>query len=315
MDVHGGRHHPATLTRLPVTIVIFHLATCGIAVGPTIPKGIPDSMRDSAEYALPGQYPYIVSLQRYQPSNKVWSHMCNGVILNPLWVLTAGSCLDGQDPRLWRVAFSKYNLVLEETGELYIRPKVFHIKTLSANLLHESHDAGLVMLTELVDLKGSTHRSACVPKPGFNVYLATVSRVCRVAGWGEVAKDGLDGDEAMRMSTFGDVLRQVSMRVLPKEWCKAFLGYPQFKHLIMRFCVNRANASLLIQFTPKDFGAPVICGIQKKPVVVGVMGNDTLFSPRQPIFTNVSKVFEWIAGIITTHSKPSSGAFLSCDEW
>ncbi|XP_053305247.1 acrosin-like [Spea bombifrons] len=127
----------------------------------------------------PGEWPWTVSIQR--KSNGRYFHLCGGVVLNALWVLTAAHCFKdlGNDYFSWRVVFGMNQLT--QMG------KKAQIRTIKQKIRHENYDPkkernDIALLKLNKQIKYNDYiQPACLPAKE-----AILSKMddCFIAGWG-----------------------------------------------------------------------------------------------------------------------------------
>lgn len=136
--------------------------------------------------ALPGEFPWQVSLRRYNDRLKKWYHFCGAVIIDNRWLLTAAHCvLPIKNPLDIRARIGEYNFSRTDSNEidLNISKIIVHDQF---NFFTLEPDICLLQLEENLDLgPNSKFRSICFPQK-LNSKLPTNSdAICVSTGWGK----------------------------------------------------------------------------------------------------------------------------------
>ena len=72
--------------------------------------------------AVPGQFPWLVSLQRQQrPQRHRWQHFCAGSLLTTRHVVTAAHCLHNSGQADWRVVAGEHNISSSQQNREQVR--------------------------------------------------------------------------------------------------------------------------------------------------------------------------------------------------
>ena len=164
--------------------------------------------------ATPGQYPFMVSLQRLDWGNSDHTrHWCGGALISPSWVLTAAHCVEDAQPRDYAVLAGATTLDTRVGGRSS-NIKAIHVHPAFSNETLVN-DVALVQLTEPVAgvvpvtwLENSSDAGYLRPGRRFSVI-----------GWGNT---GLEGDAASPT-----VLQTVQTPYVPFRQCRQ--AYPSLQ--------------------------------------------------------------------------------------
>uniref|UniRef100_A0A4W3GR49 Peptidase S1 domain-containing protein n=1 Tax=Callorhinchus milii TaxID=7868 RepID=A0A4W3GR49_CALMI len=153
-------------------VKLMKLFSCGEAVYK------PD-LNGNYDIAAPFSWPWQVSLQ--SKSGIAFSHICGGTLITPLWILTAGKCINYNTK--YRIVLGKYDLTFTEGSEQFIDPTkiIIHPINLSHVVLHR-FDIALVKLSWPVVFTDKV-RLGCLPGPGEAL---PHNYTCVVTGWGKL---------------------------------------------------------------------------------------------------------------------------------
>lgn len=162
--------------------------------------------------AEPGQYPFMVSLQRLAGgSSDHERHTCGATLISPSWVLTAAHCVDDLRPADLAAAVGLHTL--EEKP----RRRVSNVKAIHVHPAYNS--ATLVNDVALVQLKRAVPSvtPAAMLLKGDGSYLRP-GRAFTVTGWGVTAMDA---------DALPNVLQTVQVPFVSFQQCNA--AYPDLQ--------------------------------------------------------------------------------------
>ncbi|GBP51637.1 Plasma kallikrein [Eumeta japonica] len=111
-----------------------------------------------------GAWPWQVSLQLLHPSFGLIGHWCGGVLVHPLWLLTAAHCIHNElfnlpIPALWTAVLGEWDRAEQRGAYVPIEKIVPHHR-----FHHYQHDIALMKMTKPADVSpGSRIRTICLP--------------------------------------------------------------------------------------------------------------------------------------------------------
>ncbi|XP_053305300.1 acrosin-like [Spea bombifrons] len=243
--------------------------------------------------AEPGNWPWVISIQEYRDDE--YFHVCGGVVLNNLWVLTAAHCFRdvGNEYYSWRLVFG--------TNQLSDMGAHAQIRTIKEKIEHEnydpdteSNDIALVRLDQTIVFDKFT-QPACLPAKQ-----AILSKLddCYVAGWG-VIKEQSTGTS--------DILHEAPVNIIPVEHCNRPTWY--------NGAVGDYNLCAGFEQGGDDScqgygGGPLMCKRSKAKfyTVVGITSWGSSCRQKQilGVFTSTQYYDEWINGEV--FKKPQMSA-------
>ncbi|XP_053305207.1 acrosin-like [Spea bombifrons] len=243
--------------------------------------------------AEPGTWPWLVSIQDF--SDRQYDHVCGGVLLNPLWVLTAAHCFKdvGNEYYSWRLVFGANRLsnIGGKTQIRTIKELIVHEKY---NPKSQSNDIALLRLNKPIAFNEYI-QPACLPAKQ-----AILSKMddCYVAGWG-VVREGAEESP--------DVLQEAPVNLIPTERCNRptwYNGRVRGNNL----CAGYEQGG--IDSCQGDSGGPLMCKRQKAKfyMAVGVTswGSGCARKQKPGVYTSTQFYLEWIVGKIFKDQKPAS---------
>ncbi|OQR76741.1 serine protease-like [Tropilaelaps mercedesae] len=238
--------------------------------------------RSTAPYkALPFQFPWLVSLQRFSHWFKAWRHHCGGSIIDEEWIITTSRCLERWNTSDWRISLGRTNLSdPNERGASYATPAEFYRYENYINN-GESFDYGLVRLDTPLDFTYKHWNLAPIAMPTKTQLLQFEKKVCSFVGWG---KSSLDET----------ILQTVDMYVPLWSDCVKQIG-PELKRRCNIDCMKtmlcaekRSNVTL----EAGDFGSPLMCRDHGRYTLAGML---SIYAPDVIVlFTRASDGIRWM---------------------
>ncbi|BFZ17280.1 hypothetical protein BsWGS_20319 [Bradybaena similaris] len=242
--------------------------------------------------AKPGAWPWMAALH----GGSSEAFYCGATIIDPQWILTAGHCVgeNTQDTSYWvikvgntrRLAYSQHRQV-RKVKALYVH-RNFSSSTVD-------NDIALMHLEKPLAINDFV-RPICLPQ-----HMPEVGTRCFATGWGKAVNEAL---------VYEPVMRQVSVDITTREYCKMAISKPEhkvpYKLTSNMFCAGGAHAHDSCQ---GDSGGPLVCrkenvtdewyqgGIVSWGVICG--------TPNTPgVYTNLPLYVSWINDIISNSSYP-----------
>ncbi|OTF73510.1 serine protease-like protein [Euroglyphus maynei] len=130
------------------------------------------------------EFPWQISLRRYNKALNKWYHSCGGVVIDSRWILTAAHCVLGSnDPGHYRVRIGEYDYSMDEGYEIDFN--VSHIFAHHGfNFQTVEPDICLLKLATEIDFgPGSNIRPICFPQ--MMMQTRTKPSTCISTGWGK----------------------------------------------------------------------------------------------------------------------------------
>ncbi|XP_068086114.1 trypsin-like [Anabrus simplex] len=228
-------------------------------------------------YALPGEFPYQVSIGYINPETNTYAHLCGGSILDKHHVLTAAYCGEvfENGEQEWIVVAGALNLTdLTEKNrvELPVVQVYVHENFTYANY---RNDITLIRVDGEFPLDGKFISTI----PLRNVTLNPPAE-CTVSGWGIFSSE-------MKIS---EVLKELDLPVVPQEDCvKSYEDAPLhiFPGMLCTGSVGGGPSPCL-----EDTGGPLVCEGQLTGVFSWSILCYDAFAPS--VNTDVAYYKDWI---------------------
>ncbi|NXC15932.1 TMPSC protease, partial [Corythaeola cristata] len=232
--------------------------------------------------AQPGAWPWSVSLQRHQAGAR-FAHVCGGVLVNEVSVLTAGHCVMGRtDPYSWRAVLGVYNLWKhgKHTAKRYIRSIIVH-----PEFKRETFENDIA----LFELNSAVRYSAfiqpiCLPPAHLYSYIDNETE-CFISGWGRTAEKG----------KISAVLKEAQVEIIPSSVCNKSDAYGGAVNNNMICAGSRSGGTDTCQ---GDSGGPLACyhpGTNKHYLIGIASFGVGCGRPKFPgIYVRLSQYRRWI---------------------
>ncbi|XP_040427489.1 chymotrypsinogen A-like [Cygnus olor] len=250
----------------------FSVANCGVpAIAPVI-RGYNRIV--NGEPAVPGSWPWQVSLQRYGNF-----HFCGGSLISEQWVVTAAHCgVKTTDT----VVLGEYDqeAASSDVQRLSIA-KVFRNPSYSSLTIR--NDITLIKLATPAQLN-SRVSPVCLPQatddfPG--------GLTCVTTGW------GLTDASA---DTTPAVLQQVALPLLTNAQCKQYWGFRIYDVMV---CAGADGASSCMG----DSGGPLVCQKDGAWNLVGIVswGSSSCSTSVPTVYARVTELRSWIDSVLAAN--------------
>ncbi|XP_042637226.1 ovochymase-1 [Orycteropus afer afer] len=240
------------------------------------------------EEACPHCWPWQVGLRF------LGDHQCEGVIINPFWILTAAHCVHlKNNPFYWTIIAGDHDRTLKESTEQVRRAK-FIVGHEDFDMLNYDSDIALIQLNSPLEYNAVV-RPVCLPE---RMEPLLSSEICAVTGWGSISEDGGPAS----------CLQQMQVPVLEREVCEstccpAHPGGITAKMICAGFASSGGK-----YFCQGYSGGPLVCRHEKGPFVLyGIISwGASCAQPRKPaVFARVRIFLDWIQSKIKDTSPAS----------
>ncbi|XP_012230034.2 trypsin-1 [Linepithema humile] len=247
-----------------------------------LPYGLEPRITDG-EDAVPGEFPYQVSVQYGLPPILPFSHICGGSILNENHVITAAHCIINRLGKL-RVIAGKHVLLETESTE--------QVVDVAKSYVHEKYPGGVAPY-DIAVLKLSTHLIFNERVSAVNLPQQNEVRIGNVvlSGWGSTSKNLLP--------TFPKVLQKATIPLLDNQSCLKKLEKVGFLQLYdSQICTDAVKETSACF---KDSGSPLVQFDDNNSTQLGIVSWVVYpcgVSGSPSVYTRVSSYVDWIKHIV-----------------
>uniref|UniRef100_A0A8C2SW66 chymotrypsin n=1 Tax=Coturnix japonica TaxID=93934 RepID=A0A8C2SW66_COTJA len=249
--------------RMVSALYLGFLKTCGCGVPAITPVIRGYNRIVNGEPAVPGSWPWQVSLQRYGNF-----HFCGGSLISEQWVVTAAH--SGLSVCLGLSACPALPL-----------PQVFKNPKYSALTIR--NDITLIKLATPAQLNARV-APVCLPQatddfPG--------GMTCVTTGWGLLnSKD----------ENTPAILQQAALPLLTNAQCKEYWGFRIYNVMV---CAGADGSSSCMG----DSGGPLVCQKDGAWTLVGIVswGSSTCSTSTPGVYARVTELREWIDSVVAAN--------------
>lgn len=272
-------------------------ATCGVKPEqPTwvAPNETADAHIVGGREAIPGYWPWQLSLQFLRENTTEFYHTCGASLIDPGWVLTAAHCVEErmvgtndsrrEVPENFRILLGAHNQ-LDLTG--------VQIRTIDLIVKHDRwvpnpyigfpNDIALLRLVEPADLDHPGVELACLPmEQNFNF----TGEECWITGWGK-----LDWQD----DWIPDALQEAQVEAITNEQCRELqIGYIRDSHICAGTGMPNACSG--------DSGGPMSCFKDGTWYQAGLTSWGVANCKNMPpVYTRLSYFWEWIQLVMAAY--------------
>lgn len=218
------------------------------------------------------QYPYALQLHYLDQLE------CGGILVSDRFALTAAHCI--YDKTMEYFVIRAGTSTLGEGGQTFIISEaMFHPKF---DLSQDNYDAALLLLSEAVTISSATLAELTTDDSAI-----TEGATITVAGWGWM--------ELNNNNEYSPTIRDTDLTILGDKECKKSYDTPHITEAM--FCANYSGSTIR-DFCFGDYGGPaVIDGVVQGIISFGESCGDGYHGK---VFVRISKIREWVDGIINT---------------
>ncbi|XP_042742046.1 chymotrypsinogen A-like [Lagopus leucura] len=248
------------------------LPSCGVpAITPVI-RGLNRIV--NGEPAVPGSWPWQVSLQRYGNF-----HFCGGSLINEEWVITAAHCgVRTTDT----VVLGAYDREESSSDEQRLGvAKVF--RNPSYSWLTIRNDIALIKLATPAQLNARVS-PVCLPE-ATDDFPGGLS--CVTTGWGVLNSNDADTPA---------ILQQAALPLLTNAQCKQYWGLRIYNMMVCAGADGTSSCS-------GDSGGPLVCQKDGAWTLVGIVswGSSTCSTSVPAVYTRVTALRDWIDSVMAAN--------------
>ncbi|XP_029437025.1 serine protease 55-like [Rhinatrema bivittatum] len=243
-------------------------------------RGFRQSRIHGGRDALPGEWPWIVTLQEWD------QHLCGGSILNAWWILTAAHCfMDSPATFKYRRVKAGATMLNKAKEQTKLRKVIIHE---AFNKRDMNNDIALLLLANPIEFN-VLKTPICLPPAGN--FSNKDWTTCFVIGWGSLST-----------GRYPNVLQKVEMELVDWNVCKARTWKLSKNMLCAGFEEGGRSACV------GDSGGPLVCKTWKDYhwYQVGVVswGEGCARKQKPAVYALVSNYVNWIETVTAKAGKP-----------
>ncbi|XP_061421532.1 chymotrypsin B-like isoform X2 [Lethenteron reissneri] len=263
-------------------MALFWLVSCFAFIGTTFGCGVPAikpvitgySRIVNGEEAMPGSWPWQVSMQSTFADSKTGFHFCGGSLIDPYWVVTAAHC----------GLRCSHRVILGEHDQSSSSEK-FQTMNIAKAINHPqwdemsiNNDVALIKLSQPAQMTDGVS-PVCLSStsdnfpPGLN---------CVTSGWGKT-NNFVSGTPPR--------LQQTALAIVATPTCQQLLANTN-KITDVMICAGGAGATSCRH----DSGGPLVCEKDGAWNLVGIVswGNSSCSTRIPAVYTRVTAIRSWI---------------------
>jgi len=161
------------------------------------------------------EFPWMVSLQRWDENRTEFVHSCGGSIIDSNWIVTAAHCVHWQivGAAKMRVVLGEHILSVNEGTEIVQDVAFKDIAVMPLfDLTNLSHDLALIQLAKPLNFSGEHSYLAPICIPDQTNFTSFEGLQCWTSGWGITRANGDNHD-------ISDVLQKMALNIPTHQKC------------------------------------------------------------------------------------------------